>query len=586
MSTARFLLHNRQVDRLMRKTRFWLCCGLGVVGAVLCAQTFRERVDVDLVRVEVLAVDGKGRPVHGLKAGDFTLRVDDRPIKVENFEEARAAASPMPPLPEGARPSPAPSETALETAPPAAAVTLGRYFLAVLVDETSSEQSNRQATLREVFRFLETSLQQGVEALLMRFDGTLHIECPWTSDTERLRRAAAAIAQHRYAPRLGQPGQSRDPGQGTTLLQLDAMEAVGHVRSSLAGLFDALRFFPEKPGRKGLYFVSDGMPFLAPSEIIKDLIATSATANDSALATPRARMEATYDRDLLLDGLAWDRTRSASLLTDIARLALVRGIEINPVRSTPHDYGGNVRTDRSFSSRARASAGRSGDPSSLRGGASAPTTDLAVGGSMAAVAETTGGEAVLSRRKLEDGLKQEVARGNSAYALSFRDPFAGDHHFHSIEISSVKSGLSLRYRRGYRILDVRESLIQATVNRIYVPADQNDLGVRLEIRSLGIEDGRAVAQITIAYPAPPEAGGKANAGGTVQIIGTCAVRDGKISEPIDMSGKTEPASFGEKVWLARAGRLNLRPGAYRFSFAIRDEQTGITSYLTFDRKLP
>jgi hypothetical protein len=307
---------------------------------------------------------------------------------------------------------------------------------------------------------------------------------------------------------------------------------------------------------------------------------------NSPLDPPRVKNEAEYDRDLLLDGLAWDRTRSATLLTDIARLALVRGIEINPVRSTPHDYGGNVRTDRSFSSRARASAGRSGDPRSGRGMASAPMTDIAVGGSMTAVAETTGGEAVLSRRKLEDGLKQEVARGNSAYALSFRDPFAGDHHFHRIEISSAKSGLSLRYRRGYRILDVRESLIQATVNRLYVPADQNDLGVRLEIQSLGMENGRAVAQITIAYPAPPEAGGKTNAGGAVQIIGTCAVRDGKISEPIDMSGQTEPTSMNEKVWLARAGRLNLLPGAYRFSFAIRDEQTGITSYLTFDRKLP
>src|ERR1700693_5749962 len=170
----------------MRKTRFWLCCGRGIVGAVLHAQTSRERVDVDLVRVEVLALDGKGRPVQNLTAGDFTLRVDGRPIKVESFEEARAAGSPMPPLPGGARPSPALSETAPETAPPAAAVTAGRYFLAVLVDETFSEQSNRLATLREVFPCLEPSLPQGVEALLMRFDGTLHIECPWTSDTERL----------------------------------------------------------------------------------------------------------------------------------------------------------------------------------------------------------------------------------------------------------------------------------------------------------------------------------------------------------------------------------------------------------------
>ena len=150
----------------------------------------------------------------------------------------------------------------------------------------------------------------------------------------------------------------------------------------------------------------------------------------------------------------------------------------------------------------------------------------------------------------------------------------------------MKSGVSLRYRRGYRVLDVRESLIQASVNRLYVPADQNELGVRLEIASLGVQNGRAEAQITIAYPAPPEAGGKSKTASSVQIIGTCAVRDGKLSEPIDLSGQAELVSLGEGPWLVREGRVSLLPGAYRFSFAIRDEQTGITSYLTFDRKLP
>lgn len=563
----------------MRTIRFWPACGLGVAAAALCAQTFRERVEVDLVRVELLALDSKGQPVRGLKPSDFTVLVDGRPIKLENFEEARGALSPQPPSPEATPPATSPTETGAPAPTPSPAAASGRHFLAVLVDETSSEQSNRQATLREVFQFLERPLPSGVEALVMRFDGNLHIECPWTSDTGRLRRAAAAIAQHQYAARLSQPGQARDPGLGTTLLQLDAMEAVGHVRTSLAGLFDALHVFPEKPGRKSIYFVSDGVPFLAPIDVVKDLIATAATNNDSPLATPRARNEANYDQDLLFEGLAWSRMRSASLLTDITRLALVRGIEINPVRSTAHDYGANVTSSRHGQS-------KSLDRNSLRGGAGAPMTDLAVGGSMTAVAETTGGEAVLSRRDLESDLQREVARGNTAYALSFRDPFPGDHLFHHISISPAKSGLTLRYRRGYRILDVRESLIQATVNHLYVPTEQNDLGVRLDIQSLGMTDGRATAQITIAYPAPPEAGGKPTAGGAVQILGTCAVRDGKLSDPIDMSGQTQPTSVDEKTWLTRTGRVSLLPGSYRFSFAIRDEQTGITSYLTFDRRLP
>jgi len=40
------------------------------------------------------------------------------------------------------------------------------------------------------------------------------------------------------------------------------------------------------------------------------------------------------------------------------------------------------------------------------------------------------------------------------------------------------------------------------------------------------------------------------------------------------------------VWLVRSGRVRLKPSAYQWSFAVRDEQTGITTYLTFDRALP
>ncbi len=303
-------------------------------------------------------------------------------------------------------------------------------------------------------------------------------------------------------------------------------------------------------------------------------------------AQHRAALEAARDSDLLLDSLAWDRARSASLLTDIARLALLRGVEIHPVRSAPHDLGGLVSADRAFHERASAQGGRPLDLRSLRGAQTVPLTDIAAGQRMEELAETSGGEALLSRRFFEDRLRREAANRDAAYALSFRDPFAGDHRFHSIEISSKRSGLELRYRRGYRILDVRESLIQAIVNRLHVPAGENPLGVRLQLESLGEERERAVAEVTVAYPAPPEAGGRASGAGDVQIIGVCAVRNGAISQPIDLGGKANQVRFGQTLWLIRSGKIRLKPGAYRWSFGIRDEQTGITSYLTFDRKLP
>jgi hypothetical protein len=290
-----------------------------------------------------------------------------------------------------------------------------------------------------------------------------------------------------------------------------------------------------------------------------------------------------------MDSLAWNRTKSQSLLTDIARLALVRGIEIHPVRSAPHDLDARVRTDRAFHERATVQMGRPTNPRSQRSAETPPRGDIAAGQGMEAAAEATGGEAVLSRRMFQDGLRREVSERDAAYVLTFRDPFRGDHRFHRIEISLEKPGVRLRYRRGYRILDAREALIEGIVNRLHLPADQNPLGARLQFDSLGEEKGLAVARITVAYPSPPEAGGlvaRVAGGENVTVLGVCAVRDGALSDPIDFSGIPERTSLPNSTWLVRSGSIRLKRGAYRWSFAIRDEETGITSYLTFDRALP
>jgi VWFA-related protein len=575
--------------RPRRVTPLWIAAAsAAAAAAVLQAQTFRESVDVGLVRVDVLATESGGRPIRGLRAAQFSVKVDGRTVPIVGFE------APLPESPRDARgntvPSPAQpppvSNTEATAAPPSAPPRTS--YIAFLVDETSSEQSNRQATLAELFHFLKSGLAPNTRLLFLRFNGAVRVECPWTNDADAARRCAAAIAQHRAAPRLGMPGQlSGNPERGAGNLQLEAMDAIGHARNSVAGIFDALRIFPESPGRKSLYVVTDGAPFLAPAEIARDLVigSNSSVAQSDPAGRSLAAREAELDRDLLFDSLAWSGKRSASLLQEVARLAILRGIEIHPVRSAAHDFDGRVRTDRAFSDRASFRGNSSLDPRSGRGGNSLPTSDLAAGTVMEAVAETTGGNAVLSRRSFEEGLVREAAATDSGYVVSFRDPFAGDHRYHRIEIA-VEGGAKLRYRRGYRILDVRESLIEHAVNRLHVPADENPLGVRMRVDSLGLKVGLAEAEVTIAYPSPPQAGGKAGGPAAVQVFGMCAVRDGALSDPIDLSGAADPVSLGDSTMLVRSGRVRVKPGAYRWSFAIRDEQTGIVSYLTFDRSLP
>jgi hypothetical protein len=411
---------------------------------------------------------------------------------------------------------------------------------------------------------------------------------PWTSSRELLRRGAASLQEKRVVARVGGPGQIANVPEGApNRPDFEAHEAFLHVQSSLTALFDSLRQFPERPGRKSLFFITDGTPFLAPPDIVRDIVATSssdATAAGGPDAERRARLETDRDTDLLTDGMSWDRTRSASLLTNITRLALLRGIEIHPVRSAAHEFGGTVTAEKAFHSRATAAGSRSLDPRSSRSATTVPTTDIAAGQGMEKVAEASGGEAVLSRRTFQESLRRETEK--RPYLLSFRDPWAGDHRFHAVTIAVSKPGVELRYRRGYRILDTREALIEATANRMHVPADANPLAARLQMDVVRREEGFVVAEVRIAYPAPPEAGQAAPTEGNLRIIAVCGVRDAPMSVPFDLSGPAEPMGFTDAAWLVRSAQIRVKPGAYRWSFAIRDEKTGITSYLTFDRALP
>ena len=555
------------------------------VAPPLSPQGFREDVRVELVRVDVIATDGAGRAIADLRASEVHVRVDGKPAGIESFERL-GVAEPAPVRPLEAIPV-ATAREPERAMPTASSSSRDPYFLAFLMDETSSSPANRQMLCDELLGFLQRGLPADVRMLVMRFDGVLRVETGWTSDIDRVRRAVAALRRSRTVPRLGVPGQLSGNQQGAANLELDAMEATMHARTSLAGLFDALRVFPDVPGRKAFFVASDGAPFLTSSEIARDLIQSSTTSVEpGADAQRRAELEADRDSDLLLDGLSWDRARSTPLVTEIARLALLRGIEVHPVRAAPHDFGGRVTAEHGFNQRATVQGGRSFSARSDRGGDSVPLTDIQAGQGMQTLAETTGGEAILSRRAFDDGLRRELALRDSGYVLAFRDPFPGDHRFHRIEISTDRRGTTLRFRRGYRVLDTREMLLEGATNRIFLAADANPLAVRIDLQSLGAAGANARVEVAIGYPVLPAAGGIPAEAGGMQVLGFCAVRDGRLRKAIDWKGPADRTSFGPAIWLVRSEKILLPPGNYRWSFAVRDERTGITSYLAFDRALP
>jgi len=85
---------------------------------------FVERLDVEIVNLDVVVTDRRGHPVTGLIRDDFELRVDGEPIPIENFyavdpeRPAGAASPPEAPIGAAPAPSPAPGPAPAVSAPP------------------------------------------------------------------------------------------------------------------------------------------------------------------------------------------------------------------------------------------------------------------------------------------------------------------------------------------------------------------------------------------------------------------------------------------------------------------------------------
>jgi len=69
-----------------KASRLGIACLLGLAGGLVNGQGFREHVDVDIVRVDLLATDQRGEPVGDLRNSEIKIKVDGRPVRIESFE--------------------------------------------------------------------------------------------------------------------------------------------------------------------------------------------------------------------------------------------------------------------------------------------------------------------------------------------------------------------------------------------------------------------------------------------------------------------------------------------------------------------
>jgi len=218
-------------------------CAAGLDGSQDAQQTprFDERVDVIRVLVDARVIDAHGRPVRGLAAADFRVRIDGVPARVESAQWVEGGG-----VDEAGMPLPVSSLPGAAAAPPA-----GRLIVFLFQkDLEPSRIVGLMRMLRQTRGFV-SGFRAADRVAVASFDGHLKIWLDFTGDL------AEVDAILRHAVLLGGEPDPVPTGWPSLLFRLPASVARTTYSMERALLHLAGAMAP-LPGAKSLVIVGHG----------------------------------------------------------------------------------------------------------------------------------------------------------------------------------------------------------------------------------------------------------------------------------------------------------------------------------------
>ncbi len=263
---------------------------------------FGDVIEVNVVNVDVTATDDKGRPVSGLKKGDFELLEDGKAVAVSNFETVTAAAAGAPVT------GPASAAAASPASPPSPDDALN---LVVFFDNFNLRPPHRARVLRQLHEFLARQLGPADRVMVVSYDGGgPHVRVPFTGDpaaiaaglktletlvthgdeSDRDRRQALDTMMAIQRNSLLDPDPIPCPINIVTPAEAYASTRRHEVLQAVGALTLLVNSLSGVPGRKAVLHVSDGLPLCSPARKRSSTWSSSAAATaPRASAPPSAR---------------------------------------------------------------------------------------------------------------------------------------------------------------------------------------------------------------------------------------------------------------------------------------------------------
>ncbi len=535
---------------------------------------FVDKIDVNVVNVEVFVTDQDGNRVVGLGIHDFEILEDGRPVEITNFfataredrllrsletrhlvPEEQPSASERPSLP-------------LDQ----------QLNLIVYVDHFNLRPASRRRLLDELDGFLEDRLVQGDSVMLVGAYGTAEIVTPLTRDSQQVAEGL---------DRLGRAATHRqvdDALRRRTMRQMNSASIAGELESALhfvrsyvqntraelqrsvQALRQVVRSLAGLPGRKAILYVSEGLPKRPGEALYQDLLdrfgaPAFGEANNSGLQV-----------DPWSD---WLREDVSFILDEIGREANAHQATLYPVEPSGPS-GASSLSAANFSAGA-GTAGPTALDALITQNRQEPLIDMA---------EATGGRAILGTFAFGKMLADVADDFDSFYSLGYQTPQQGDGEFHRIEVRVKRGGLQVRHRSGFVDKPMAERVADRTLASLLFNLEANPLGISIDFGQPRKEKrGRYLLPVLIRVPLgsvtllPVDD----RAEGRLQFYLSVQDRDGVVSDmhrkpyPITLAGDQVAAAQGREM--GYAVDVLVRPGLSKVGVGVWDELSDSESFL-------
>ena len=555
----------------------------GLVGATVLpaqpSQPFVDSVDVQVVEVDVVVTDKKGRPVKGLTREDFELYVDGQPVEVTNFYESAIYVEQR----TGQRNKERPAVRS-EAAP--GTTDEGPLTVVFYLDDPNISPSHRTRLLRRLEAAVEPWRAMNASFMLARFVHRLEVLVPPTRDLDVILEGAARVPKG--SPRAIQNGEGArrfairslidsyefcedtpfcrpcedNWGELLSLARQYGDNQATNTAIAVDGLADLVTTLAGVPGKKAVVYITDGLP-QRPGISVLDYLGTQLCASERPSAPSETMSEI----------VQYDESRRFNRISAHANANRVTfyGVDAAGLRSSAPDI--------SLDNPSRAPSFQN---LNLHG--------MNAQSGLHLLANETGGKALINANDLAILFDDMTGQLSASYSLGFvpEERKLGQVRQISVLLApGADKGRRIEYRRTYRDKSLDERLAERLLSVAYLGNPENPLGAGVELgRTTPLE--KKVHELTIEVSVPAEAivtlpgkdGEVRNA--TAQLrFWLVAVEDEKGArsavrqKTVAVGGENGiPAVNGSySVEVA----MNLPEGGYQVAVGVRDETTGVMS---------